>query len=72
MATAIDRDYEALIRSGTWTYATATTNMNPVPLKCTDGVKRVDGDGNNIFYKEERILRKENQETYDDCDPDNL
>lgn len=71
-AAAIDREYEALIRRGTWEYLKHTTDMCPAPYKWTFRANQIDDSGTNFLHKARCVISGDIQEPYQDFDPDNI
>lgn len=71
-AAAIDREYNDLLRRGTWTYIPSDKNHPPVPFKWIFRAKQIDDIGNEFLYKARCVLRGEIQEAWIDFDPDEL
>ena len=71
-ADAIDREYEACVRRGTWKLISRTDGMNPVPFKWRFRAKRVEDPEMEYIFKERCNLRGDLQEDNIDFDPENL
>lgn len=71
-AAAVDREYDALVRSGAWKYVKRTNNMRPVPFKWTFRAKTARRHRRQLHYKARCVLRGDLQEPYEDFDPENL
>lgn len=70
-AEAIDREYNALVDRGTWTYIDQTPDMDPLPFTWNFRVKDV-SVGNGLLCKARCCLCGNLQQAFRDFDPENL
>lgn len=54
---AIDREYNALIKRGTWKYVKSDPNHPPVPFKWTFRAKKIDSELLEFLFKARCVLR---------------
>jgi len=69
---AIDREYNALINRGTWSYVKIEPGMNIVPYTWVFKVKPLDAEGRKFMEKARCCLRGDQQLAYVDYDPTNI
>lgn len=68
-ASAIDREYDALIKRGTWKYVNSTRDMDPLPFTWNFWIKDT-SSGDEMMYRARCWVCENLQMSYKDFDPD--
>ncbi len=69
---AIDREFNACVKRGTWTYVKSEPNMKPVPFTWVFKMKPLDAEGKKFMEKSRCCLRGDRQQAFVDYEPTNI